>query len=269
MDDGTRATPNWLSFSLQVALVAGTELADDVAHTLTGESNARLGEVDALRLVQFERLHDLWIEPAVQRFFERSHDVCGLAFGWLQVVPFFDAIYGPGHIIATLSFAIWIYLRRRSLFRVVRNIFILTNVLTVALYEVFPTAPPRLTTGLRYHGQPFHFADTVFGMLSGLRIGFNQFAAMPSLHVAWALIVGLTLAWTVRPMAVRLLALTWPALMVVTVVVTGNHYLADAGVAAALVGVAILGASSIEQWHGSARASSSAGLSPSGGHNGQ
>lgn len=225
---GSPSARDWLFFALQVALVVCVELSDDVVHLLTGRNNAQQGVLDALRMVQFERLHGLWIEPALQSFFERTHHVLGHAIGWMQVVPLFDTVYGPCHVLVTLTFALWVYLRRRHLFAFLRNVFLLTNGLAVLLYEVFPMAPPRLTPGLHFHGHAYQFQDAVFGAASGLRIGFNEFAAMPSVHVAWALIVGLSLAYSARLFVVRLLGLLWPLLMILTVVVTGNHYVTDA-----------------------------------------
>lgn len=225
---GSLSARDWLLFVLQIVLVAGIVLADDLVHLLTGRSNAQQGVLDALRMVRFERLHGLWIEPELQAFFERTHYVLGHAVGWMQVVPLFDIVYGPCHVLVTLAFALWMYLRRRHLFAFLRNVFLLTNGLAVLVYEAFPMAPPRLTPGLHFNGHAYHFQDAVFGAASGLRIGFNEFGAMPSVHVAWALIVGLTVALTARPLLVRCISLLWPLLMILTVVVTGNHYLADA-----------------------------------------
>jgi membrane-associated phospholipid phosphatase len=109
----------------------------------------------------------------------------------------------------------------------VRNVFLLTNLLALLLYETYPMAPPRLTPGLTFEGQPYHFADTVFRQGPGSGLAFNEYSAMPSLHVAWALIIAGVLLWTARPWAVRLPALLYPAVVLLATVVTGNHYLVD------------------------------------------
>jgi membrane-associated phospholipid phosphatase len=119
----------------------------------------------------------------------------------------------------------------------VRNIFLITTALSVIIYNVFPVAPPRLATGLRYHGHPFHFIDTVF-VGKGVDLSFDRYAAMPSLHVAWATIVGLGVAWLARPILLRLLGLVYPFMMGVAVIVTGNHYIADCLGGAAVVVIA-------------------------------
>jgi membrane-associated phospholipid phosphatase len=128
------------------------------------------------------------------------------------------------------------------------------------LYEAYPLAPPRLTRGLEYDGHPFRFVDTLYqvlnanGHVAGTKIGFNEFAAMPSLHIGWAIIVGMTLAWALRSPVLRLLALVYPLVMLVAVVVTGNHYLMDAvGAVGCLIGAVVL--ASLYAWLRSGRRS--------------
>ena len=219
---------DWLYLLANVLLVAAVELTDDFAHALVPQSNASAGLANALHVANFEAAHDLWIEPGIQSFFARTHTYLGITFGWSQVETVVDALYGEGHVFFTLAFAIWVFVRRRALFPFLRNIFLVTNAFAVLLYESFPLAPPRLASGLRYDGHPYHFVDAVFGGARGLKIGFNEYAAMPSVHVAWALIVGLTLAWTVRFLPVRLLALAYPVVMILVVIISGNHYILDA-----------------------------------------
>lgn len=229
---------DWRSFALQAGMVVGVELSDEFARGLFAPQSAGLAQVNAQQVMDFESAHDLWIEPAVQSFAQHGHRVFGMAVNWSQIVPAVNTLYGPGHVLITLAFAIWLFCWRRALFAFVRNVFLITNALAVALYNLFPLAPPRLATGLQYDGHRFRFADTVFGTGSGMKLSFDEYAAMPSLHVAWALIVGITVAVAARPLAVRLAALAYPVLMTTTVIVSGNHYLADCLGAAAVLSVA-------------------------------
>jgi membrane-associated phospholipid phosphatase len=228
----------WIYVLSQIGLVAAVELGDDTLHALAPKANAAIGLTNALRGASFERSHDLWVEPGIQGFFAGTHHLLGQTIGWNQVEPLFDAMYGQGHVFFTFAFALWIYFFRRPLFSFIRNVFLVTTVLAVTLYETFPLAPPRLATGLQWDGHPYHFLDAVFGA-GGLQLSFNEYAAMPSLHVAWALIVGLGLAWAARPLPIRLLGLIYPVIMLITVVVTGNHYVLDAIGALVVVFVAI------------------------------
>jgi hypothetical protein len=252
-----RAGPlwTWLSFCAQVLLVVALGSADDLLHALTGQNNQNIALANAAQVVTFETAHRLWVEPALQIFFTHAHDLFGTVIGSVDVVAAFNLMYGLGHVGITLAFALWMYLYRRPLFAFVRNIFLITNALAVMIYEIFPLAPPRLANSLnlRYDGRPFHFLDPVFGAGKGLKLGFNEFAAMPSLHVGWSLIVALTLFMVLRPLALRLAVLLYPAVMLTTVIVTGNHYVADGLGAAAVLAIATAFALGIEWWHSEER----------------
>ena len=237
--DTPQPRAGWLSFLLQIALVAGVEVGDDLLRALISPNDPRTAVANAGRIVDFEAAHGLWIEPGLQRYLEQTHQFLGLPIGWDQIVPLVNGLYSLGQTLFALSFALWVWLRRRPLFAFVRDVFLLTNALALALYEAFPVAPPRLTPGLQFDGRAFVFRDTVFGPgSSGARLSFNEYSAMPSLHVAWALIVAATLAWAARPRLVRLLAPGYPVAMLFTVVVSGNHYLLDGLGAGAVVLVA-------------------------------
>jgi len=228
---------DWLYLVLQILLVAAVELTDDLAHALIPHANRAAGLANALRVSSFESAHGLWVEPGIQSYFAQSHHLLGLPLGWDQVSMVVNALYGQGHVLFTVIFAVWVFVRRPELFTFLRNIFLLTNAVAVLLYEIYPLAPPRLTMGLLYQQRPYHFLDSVFGG-GGVKLGFNQYAAMPSVHVAWALIVGLTVAWAARPLAARLLGLAYPVLMTLAVIISGNHYVLDALGAVVVVSLA-------------------------------
>jgi hypothetical protein len=136
----------WLFLSAQIGLVAGIELSDDAAHAVLPPVNAAAGLANAVHVMDFERAHGVWLEPGIQRFFASTHSMLGRTVGWAQVRPIVDALYGEGHVFFTLAFALWVFFWRRSLFALIRNVFVLTNVLAVVLYETFPLAPPRLAS---------------------------------------------------------------------------------------------------------------------------
>jgi hypothetical protein len=214
---------------------------------MIAQSDSRVGAQHAYDIVSFESAHGFWVEPGWQLFFEHTHHVLGTPISWDQVVPVANGIYLFGHVLITLFFALWMFVYRRGVFAFVRNIFFATNALALVLYEAYPLAPPRLTTGLGYDGHPYHFVDTMWqvlganGKVVGTQIGYNEYAAMPSLHVGWALIVALGLAWTLRSLVPRLLILLYPPIMLVMVVITGNHYIMDAvGAAGILVLATVL-----------------------------
>ena len=136
---------------------------------------------------------------------------------------------------------LWVYLRRNEAFLRFRNLVMLANLIGLAGYVLLPTAPPRMFPG-------FGFADTLalFGSLnhgSGLiELASNPYAAMPSLHAADSLIVGITLATICRNWLARAVWLAWPGWVWFSVMATGNHFWLDiaagvlvAGLAAAVI----------------------------------
>ena len=136
---------------------------------------------------------------------------------------------------------LWVYLRRNEAFTRFRNTILLANGLGLIGYVLLPTAPPRMFPEVG-------FVDTLatFGGLnhgSGLvELASNPYAAMPSLHAADALLVGLVLASVVRRWPIRVLWLLWPAWVWFCVMATGNHFWLDvlAGNLVALVAAAVV-----------------------------
>src|SRR5881227_2202664 len=136
---------------------------------------------------------------------------------------------------------LWVYLRRNHAFTRFRNTILLANVLGLIGYVLLPTAPPRFFTSIG-------FTDTL-GQLGGLNHGSglvqlaaNPYAAMPSLHAADALIVGVILDSVVRNRVGKVLWLVWPLWVSFAVMATGNHFWLDvvAGVVLGSVALAIV-----------------------------
>jgi PAP2 superfamily len=136
---------------------------------------------------------------------------------------------------------LWVYLRRNEAFGRFRNVVLLANGLGLIGYVLLPTAPPRMFPEVG-------FVDTLatFGGLnhgSGLvELASNPYAAMPSLHAADALLVGIVLASITRHRLVRVLWLLWPAWVWFCVMATGNHFWLDvlAGDVVALLAAAVV-----------------------------
>jgi membrane-associated phospholipid phosphatase len=136
---------------------------------------------------------------------------------------------------------LWVYLRRNESFTRFRNTILLANGLGLIGYVLLPTAPPRFYSSIG-------FVDTLgqFGGLnhgSGLvELASNPYAAMPSLHAADALIVGIVLATVARRWPVKVLWLLWPLWVWFSVMATGNHFWLDvfAGIVLATIALAIV-----------------------------
>jgi RNA polymerase-binding transcription factor DksA len=141
-----------------------------------------------------------------------------------------------------------------SHFPLVRTIAMVTVLLGVVGYELYPLAPPRLATGLLYQGHAFHFQNTavqVIGTarLNGVPLGYNAYSAMPSLHFAMALIVAGCVLLLSSSLLTRTLAVLYPLLMLFTVIVSANHYVLDVAGGALIMALATLLALVLEPGH--------------------
>jgi PAP2 superfamily len=151
---------------------------------------------------------------------------------------FFSAYYMAGFAPLIAGTLVWLALRHRQSYRELRTALLVSISIATVVFVLFPAAPPRLipdlgiadTVGLSSH-------DT--GSFAGVR--FNPYAAMPSMHVGWSLLVGLAGFRAARRRLPRLLFAAHPAVMVVAVMATGNHFVLDAvagaAIAATVVGV--------------------------------
>lgn len=148
-------------------------------------------------------------------------------------------VYGFLPVIAIA--ALFLYLRFPAYYGLVRNAFLLSGGIGLVVYYLFPAAPPRLLDG-------YGFVDTVFQHFNAERpyspaFLVNQYAAMPSLHFGWILLLGGSLSLLTKHLLRRLLALLMPAAMFLTIVATANHYVLDAvaGFLVVALGLALAG----------------------------
>lgn len=147
-----------------------------------------------------------------------------------QLVKAANLYYIGVHFPATIGLLAWVWLRHRGRFDRIRNTLIAVTGAGLVIHVLFPLAPPRMVGG---------FVDTaaVFGPSPydlSISQAANQIAAMPSLHVGWALIVSFGVI-TILHTRWRWLAIVHPAITLAVVVMTANHYWLDAAVAIALV----------------------------------
>jgi membrane-associated phospholipid phosphatase len=136
---------------------------------------------------------------------------------------------------------LWVYLRRNAAFTRFRNTILLANVLGLIGYVLLPTAPPRFFTSMGFTNTLGQFGGLNHG--SGLvELAANPYAAMPSLHAADALIVGVVLASVVRRWPFKVLWLLWPAWVWFSVMATANHFWLDvlAGILLGTIALAIV-----------------------------
>ena len=185
-----------------------------------GES--ALAYVHADSIVRLERSLHVFVEPAIQRWAIGTGFLNGLT-SWMYINLHF--------VVTTVTLA-FIYVRRNEHFYFLRNMYMVAMGLALVGYVVYPTAPPRLFPELGFTdsvAQFTHVSDT-----SSFSTLFNPYAAVPSMHVCFALMIGLSMARIARRAWARRLWAVYPTVMTFVVVSTANHWVLDA-VAGALV----------------------------------
>lgn len=145
------------------------------------------------------------------------------------VVHWLNEYYVQVHVPALGILLIWLFVRHRDRYPKVRNVVAMVTGACL-LIQLFPVAPPRLLPHIGIVDTGALIGPSTY---AGGAPGIDQLSAMPSMHVAWALIVGGAVVWVAKS-RFRWLALLYPVATVVVVVLTGNHYWADGIAAAAL-----------------------------------
>ncbi|WP_254878941.1 phosphatase PAP2 family protein [Streptomyces sp. NA04227] len=169
----------------------------------------------------------LWrLEQNVGTGFEHALNRAADSVTWLIVGM--NYYYATLHFVVTLGVLVWLYRRHPGRYTATRLVLLLTTVVALAGYYLYPLAPPRLLPG---EG----FVDTVLthhtwgSMASGdLKTVSNQYAAMPSMHIGWSLWCGLTIFALARLPWARLLGLLYPVATLIVIVATANHFWLDA-----------------------------------------
>jgi hypothetical protein len=151
---------------------------------------------------------------------------------------FANYYYATAHFIVTIGVLVWLYKRHPLQYRPLRTVLYVANVTALAGYWLYSLAPPRFLTSEGYVDtlKLFHtWGNYESGNLSHAS---NQFAAMPSMHIGWALWAGLSLFWLARRRWVRWLGIAYPLVTLLVIMATANHFLLDAvgGAAALLLG---------------------------------
>jgi PAP2 superfamily protein len=196
------------------------ELARGLVDADTAEADAH-----AHRLVALERSLHLFGESNVQR--------------GVQALPGLTSLLGVAyltlHLAVTAGVLVWLHRRRPDGFPFVRTALLLASGLALVGFLVYPTAPPRLAgVGI---------ADTVSSRQVDLNRGlvsalYNPYAAVPSMHIGYALIVAVALLRHARRLLVRAIGALYPPFVVLVIVATGNHFFLDAAAGALVAGLA-------------------------------
>jgi hypothetical protein len=211
----------------EVLLFAGALLAYQASRAVViGDASTAISHGwDVLRL---ERALGLDVEDAVQ----------DLAVATPGMAESLNAFYLAGHLPITAVFFVWLFSRRRRAYPLLRDGFLVANAIALCVFVAFPTAPPRLTegAGLADTLQAESAVDLHGGPLAGW---FNPYAAVPSMHFGYSLLIGVAVAALARSWAARLAGLAYPVLVFAAITATGNHFLLDAAAGALVMALGI------------------------------
>jgi len=221
---GRRYLPRgWSDLGRQVAIWLGFLLAYQLARGVA-DRHPEQAIANGLRVINIEtnmtsRLYELTLQQFVD------------SRGWLSTLA--SVTYWTSEFTVLTLALLWLYVRRHDSFARFRNTILLANVLGLLGYVLMPTAPPRLL-GVGFVDN--HHKDGL------VQLAANPYAAMPSLHAADALIVGVVLAFVCRRWWAKLIWAVWPAWVWFAVMATGNHFWLDcvAGLGVAVLALSIV-----------------------------
>lgn len=181
-----------------------------------------------------------WIWDA-ERFLRLPGEglVQGLLLHGETLVRTANTYYAGVHFPATALFLIWLYARRPAHYLWARRVLVVLTGAALALHLAFPLAPPRMLAAAHLVDTGQVYGPTVYRAAPAADTMANQFAAMPSLHFGWALMLALGMMAATRS-RLRPLWLLHPLVTLLVVVGTANHYWLDAIVATVLLGAALL-----------------------------
>ena len=263
VDDGSADQPRprlyWWKEALLVVAFYGVY---SITRNRFGSQRVNLGEEpvhafnNAIHLIDFEKALHIFREQQIQSWF--------LNYG--VFLQFWNTFYGTAHFIVTAGAFIWMYRARPAAFPLWRNVLGATTALAIVGFSLFPLMPPRLldSTGA-YGGEriavergipSYGFVDTLdtyggpWSFDSGaMQKVSNQYAAMPSLHIAWSVWCALVMWQLTRRRWARVLIILYPILTLFGIVVTANHYLLDALGGLVTLGVGYLLGRALFEWN--------------------
>jgi membrane-associated phospholipid phosphatase len=225
----TRRTgfPGWWTLLVQFAMVGAGALCYFGVRGLT-QSSAELAQRHAADVVALEANLGLLHETALQGWFTGS----------AQLVTAVNWVYIYGHWPVIIGALVWLFLRHPGEYYTLRNALFISGAIGLVIFVLYPVAPPRFGA--------LEVIDTVTQRSQSYRAfqppGLtNQYAAVPSLHFGWNLLVAISLWRASDHPGLRAFALAIPPAMATAVVATGNHYILDviAGAVVALTGLLV------------------------------
>lgn len=227
MSSAAPPTPGWRSLLREIPVLAAAVLAYWGGRGLT-EGSYEDAVANARRLISLEQQLGIYREVRLQELI--------IDHQWM--VTLMNWVYMWGHWPVIAVCALWLFFRRPPAYFLLRNAFLVSGAIGLLIFIAFPVAPPRLTG--------IEVADTITLHSHSYRVlqppaFVNQYAAMPSLHFGWNMLIGGGMVREVRFLPARIACGLLPVAMAIAVVLTANHFIIDvlAGGTVALFGLLV------------------------------
>ncbi len=215
-------------------LVAAYLAYEVVRRVAVPDSNAAFGH--AFNIIRFEQEMGIFFEPSLQKLIVDHH--------WL--VTLFNWVYVWGYLPVISVAALYLYLRHHSFYTRYRNAFLLSGAAGLVIFATLPVAPPRMFPEFGFV-DTVHANSAVYRALEGSDL-VNEFAAVPSFHFGWILLIGLALMQANHHIIMRGTGVLLPLLMLAAIIFTANHYVIDAIIGGAVVLLALAVVLMAERW---------------------
>ena len=192
---------------------------------------------NAYTIIQLETQIGVFHEPNIQRWLIDN------AMGAVHIA---NAFYTIGYFPVLILFSVLLYRIEPERFSIFKLTFMLVLGFALVCFSVFPLAPPRLVSGFGFVDTQQVFGPSLYNRKSLLSF-YNPYAAMPSLHFGWALLVGI-MAYGFERRAFKIFGVLYPSCMALVVVTTGHHFFLDIVGGGIVVGLAYTLVKALPLW---------------------
>jgi hypothetical protein len=223
-----RLRGRWAPFAWEVGVIVTAYWVYFLVRGLT-QGERRLAIANGEEVVDFERQLGLFWEKGIQDLVIHSDWAIAVA-NWVYILGFWPIIVSTGA---------WLLVRNPARYRRFRNAFFISGGIGVVIFALYPVAPPRMLD-LGLVDTVFRESGAAYEVLQPKDLT-NQYAAIPSFHFGWLVLVGIAIHQETKAWQVRYLGFIAAAAMLVTILVTANHYIVDpiVGVLVSLVGLGL------------------------------
>ena len=213
---GARLPKGWGDLGRQALILVGVDLAYTAVRGIAdGERAVAISH--GQQVIDFQQSLGLLFEPDLQAFF--------LPARW--VIDIANQLYLNAQFSVALGFLVWLYLFRNESYYFVRNMFVVAMGIALVGYTTYPTAPPRMFPELGFVDTINDYSNVNHDS-SLAKIFINPYAAVPSMHCAYSMLIGATGVMVCRHWISKVCWAVWPLLVSWVTIVTANHYWVDA-----------------------------------------